>query len=63
MVKAICERAIWIERGRIAAVGSPHEIVDRYVRAVDDAAIEALRRERGSLNAVKAGTFPIRTRI
>jgi ABC-type polysaccharide/polyol phosphate transport system ATPase subunit len=46
LVRAICERAVWVERGRIVADGPPGEIVDRYVRAVDAAAIDALLRAR-----------------
>ena len=44
LVRSICEKAVWIERGRIVAVGPPGEIVDRYVRSVDEAAINALLR-------------------
>jgi homopolymeric O-antigen transport system ATP-binding protein len=46
LVRSICEKAVWVERGRIVAVGPPGEIVDRYVRSVDTAAIDALLRSR-----------------
>ena len=46
MVRAICERAIWIDRGRIAADGEPDDVIYRYVRAVDAAAEDALLRAR-----------------
>jgi ABC-type polysaccharide/polyol phosphate transport system ATPase subunit len=46
LVRTICEKAVWVERGRIVAAGPPGEIVDRYVRAVDAAAIDALLRAR-----------------
>ena len=51
LVRAICEKAVWVERGRIIAVGPPGEIVDRYVRSVDAAAIDALLRSRQSAPA------------
>jgi lipopolysaccharide transport system ATP-binding protein len=46
LVRSMCEKAVWVERGRIVAAGPPNEIVDRYVRAVDEAAINALLRAR-----------------
>ena len=46
LVRSMCEKAVWVERGRIVAVGPPGEIIDRYVRAVDEAAINALLRAR-----------------
>jgi homopolymeric O-antigen transport system ATP-binding protein len=46
LVRSICEKAVWIERGRIVAAGPPAEIVDRYVRSVDAAAVDALLRAR-----------------
>jgi homopolymeric O-antigen transport system ATP-binding protein len=46
LVRSMCEKAVWVDRGRIVAVGPPGEIVDRYVRAVDEAAINALLRAR-----------------
>jgi ABC-type polysaccharide/polyol phosphate transport system ATPase subunit len=46
LVRATCERAVWVDRGRIVATGPPGEIVDRYVRAVDQAAVAALARAR-----------------
>jgi lipopolysaccharide transport system ATP-binding protein len=45
-IRSACERALWLDRGRIAAAGRPEEIVDRYIRAVDEAAISALLRAR-----------------
>jgi lipopolysaccharide transport system ATP-binding protein len=46
LVRSLCETAVWVEHGRIVAVGPPGEIIDRYVRAVDEAAINALLRAR-----------------
>jgi ABC-type polysaccharide/polyol phosphate transport system ATPase subunit len=46
LVRSICEKAVWVDRGRIVAVGPPGEIVDRYVRSVDEAAMSALLRAR-----------------
>jgi ABC-type polysaccharide/polyol phosphate transport system ATPase subunit len=51
LVRSICEKAVWVERGRIVAVGPPGEIVDRYVRSVDAAAINALLRGREAAQA------------
>ena len=42
LVRSICDKVVWVERGKIVAVGPPGEIVDRYVRSVDTAAINAL---------------------
>lgn len=41
-VRTTCERAIWMERGKIAGDGQPGQIVDDYVRFVDQAAHAAL---------------------
>ena len=41
-VRSTCERAVWLDRGRIAAAGAPADVVDRYVRSVDEAAVTAL---------------------
>jgi lipopolysaccharide transport system ATP-binding protein len=45
-IRSTCERAIWLDRGRICAAGTPAEVVAQYVRAVDDAAVVALLRAR-----------------
>jgi ABC-type polysaccharide/polyol phosphate transport system ATPase subunit len=42
----MCEKAVWVERGRVVAVGASGAIVDHYVRSVDEAAINALLRAR-----------------
>jgi ABC-type polysaccharide/polyol phosphate transport system ATPase subunit len=44
LVRSICEKVVWMDHGRIVAIGRPGEIVDRYVRAVDEAAVSALLR-------------------
>jgi lipopolysaccharide transport system ATP-binding protein len=46
LVRSLCEKAVWVDGGRIVAVGPPGEIVESYVRAVDEAAINALLRAR-----------------
>jgi ABC-type polysaccharide/polyol phosphate transport system ATPase subunit len=48
-IRATCEKAIWLDRGRIAAMGTPPEVADRYVRAVDEAAVNALLRARAGV--------------
>ena len=45
-IRSTCEKAVWLERGRIASFGTPQEIATRYVRAVDEAAVSALLRSR-----------------
>ena len=46
LVRSMCEKAVWMERGGIVDVGTPAAIIDRYVRAVDEAAMNALLRVR-----------------
>jgi ABC-type polysaccharide/polyol phosphate transport system ATPase subunit len=46
LVRSMCEKAVWMERGQIVDVGTPGAIIDRYVRAVDEAAMNALLRVR-----------------
>jgi ABC-type polysaccharide/polyol phosphate transport system ATPase subunit len=46
LVRSMCEKAVWVEHGRVIAVGTPGEVIDRYVRAVDEAALNALLRVR-----------------
>jgi lipopolysaccharide transport system ATP-binding protein len=45
LVQSLCERAIWINRGRIVESGDPKAIVEHYIHAVDEAAVAALLRE------------------
>ncbi len=45
-IRTTCERAIWLEHGRIAAAGTPTDVIASYMRAVDDGAINALLRAR-----------------
>jgi ABC-type polysaccharide/polyol phosphate transport system ATPase subunit len=45
-VRTTCERAFWLDHGRIAAVGAPQDVVGEYIRSVDEAAISALRQAR-----------------
>ena len=30
MIENICDRAAWIDQGRVAALGSPQDVVKRY---------------------------------
>jgi ABC-type polysaccharide/polyol phosphate transport system ATPase subunit len=48
LLKSVCERTIWIERGRSVAQGETREVVARYVRAVDEAALAVLLRARAN---------------
>jgi ABC-type polysaccharide/polyol phosphate transport system ATPase subunit len=45
-IRATCERAIWLDHGHIMAIGTPADVIARYMRAVDDDAINALLRAR-----------------
>lgn len=36
-VKAICDRVIWIDRGRVAAEGDPGEVIERYRESINAA--------------------------
>jgi ABC-type polysaccharide/polyol phosphate transport system ATPase subunit len=46
LIRTVCERAIWLSRGRIVADGGPESVTADYTRAVDEAAIDALLRSR-----------------
>jgi lipopolysaccharide transport system ATP-binding protein len=36
LVRDLCDSAVWLDAGRVAAAGSPAMVVDDYVRAADD---------------------------
>src|SRR5690606_27431110 len=38
-IKALCDRVIWLESGRIACMGSPDEVLERYAKALSPAVI------------------------
>lgn len=40
-IENICNRAIWLDHGRVLAEGEPYEVVKAYVRAVEQARVEA----------------------
>jgi len=42
VIRSTCTRTLWIEQGRVAAAGQPADLVERYLRSVDRAAIDAL---------------------
>jgi ABC-2 type transport system ATP-binding protein len=42
VIRTTCNRTIWVDKGTIAAAGTTADIVDRYLRSVDRAAVEAL---------------------
>lgn len=46
LIRALTERVVWIDHGRIAADGEPHEVLERYLASVDAGAAEALARAR-----------------
>jgi ABC-type polysaccharide/polyol phosphate transport system ATPase subunit len=42
IIRSTCDRTVWVDQGTIAAAGQTADIVDRYLRSVDRAAVEAL---------------------
>lgn len=55
-VQSLCEQAVWIEKGKLAALGDPTEVIDAYLRSVHP---EALVDESGQ---VHYGSGPARVR-
>lgn len=47
-VKALCDRAIWLERGRVVADGSPDAIAKRYLEAMYTGTVSEAREEARS---------------
>jgi lipopolysaccharide transport system ATP-binding protein len=33
LIRNICTKALWLDRGQVAAFGSPDEVLDRYAAA------------------------------
>jgi lipopolysaccharide transport system ATP-binding protein len=52
-VREVCDRALWIADGRIRAAGPVEDVVERYERAMEEAAPE---REAGQLGTKRLGT-------
>lgn len=44
-VKKLCDRVVWLEHGKVVAIGPAAEVVDAYVQSVKDARIEARRKQ------------------
>ena len=44
-VKKLCDRVVWLEHGKVVAIGPAIEVVDAYVKSVKDARIEARRKQ------------------
>lgn len=42
LVQQLCDRAAWLEKGEIKAVGSPNEVVDAYLATVNEAEADRL---------------------
>jgi lipopolysaccharide transport system ATP-binding protein len=47
-VRQLCNRAVWLEKGHVSAIGSPDEIIERYVTAeARHDTLEAVNAEAG----------------
>jgi lipopolysaccharide transport system ATP-binding protein len=40
-VKNLCDRVVWLDRGKVVAIGPADEVVDAYTKHVRDARLEA----------------------
>src|SRR5919198_3728448 len=49
-VARLCDRAMWLDEGRIAAEGAPHEVINAYHRKVGEKE-QAERAKRGEIGA------------
>ncbi len=55
-VRAFCDRAIWLEQGRVAAAGSPSEVTSQYVQFLfGDQQTEPAAQRGGASDDGKAG--------
>ncbi|MBI2213514.1 MAG: ABC transporter ATP-binding protein [Acidobacteria bacterium] len=60
LVKELCDRAVWIERGAMAAIGDPARVVDAYLQEVAGnhqaapSEVPIIRGEQGSAAAAPA---------
>ena len=56
-VRRLCERTIWMDEGRVRAVGAAAEIADRYMEEVN---VRALANRNNALQSHRSGTGEIR---
>ena len=57
-VKALCDRAIWLERGRVVADGSPDAIAKRYLEAMYTGTVSEAREERPTATGSSPTSMP-----
>ena len=55
LVRALCERALYIEHGRLQASGTSAEIIDMYNRVLEKKRVEKMNRHDGGMDEVNAG--------
>ncbi len=64
LIQQLCDRAAWLEHGELKALGSPNEVIDKYLETVNEAEAErlgtklkaegdTLRRGTGEVEVVK----------
>jgi len=42
LIQQLCDRAAWLEHGKLLALGSPNEVIDKYLETVNEAESERL---------------------
>lgn len=55
LVRALCERALYIEHGRLQASGTSAEIIDMYNRVLEKKRVEKMNRHDGGMDEANAG--------
>jgi ABC-type glutathione transport system ATPase component len=56
-VRRLCERTIWMDEGRVRAIGAAGEVADRYMEEVN---VRALANRNNALHSHRSGTGEIR---
>jgi ABC-2 type transport system ATP-binding protein/lipopolysaccharide transport system ATP-binding protein len=62
LVQQLCDRAAWLEHGKLKAIGSPTEVVDQYLTTVNEAESERLGQQReveGETDALRRGSAEV----
>lgn len=55
-VKALCEEAVWLEKGKLSALGSTEKVIDYYLWAVNEGEEKRLSAEEGLKEEGRWGT-------
>ena len=57
LIQQLCDRAAWLEHGKLLALGSPNEVIDKYLETVNEAESERLgSRLKVEGDALRRGT-------